>query len=189
MIESVIAAVEVKSSLDKSEIDDIFEKSAKLRVMRSARSKPLVTAFAYDCPNPNLSFLDFSVSFYRTPELSPSSVCLLNQHIFALAQQLGDSKLTPQDEPSSHVMPVLYTPREDTLLVYLHFLSQWVTAGTTAADAFLQYSQNVFSKMTAFHFDLDFLKSITSDEALLNSARRQFERKANEEIGELYKAA
>jgi len=49
MIESVLAAIEVKSSLDKTELDDVFSKSAKLRAMRSGRNRALVTGFAYEC--------------------------------------------------------------------------------------------------------------------------------------------
>lgn len=128
MIESVLAAIEIKSSLEKPELEDIFKKSAKLRAMRSGQRKPLITAFAYECPNPNLSFFDFATAFHRSPEGSPSSVCILNEQLFALARAVGQ-RLVPEDEPNDAALPVLYTPGDDTLLVYVHFLSQWITAG------------------------------------------------------------
>lgn len=188
MIESVLAAIEVKSSLDKSELDDIFKKAAQLRAMRSGRNKSLVTAFTYDCPNPNLSFFDFATSFSRSPTDAPSSVCILNRHLFALARFEG-SRLVPEDEPTLSAIPVLYTSGEDTLLVYLHFLSQWVTAGTSAADAFMRYSQSVFSRMAVFHFGSDFLAAIKASESNLLTARKHFVGKANQDIDGLYAAA
>ena len=183
-----LAAIEVKSSLNKTELDDVFRKSAKLRAMRSGRSRPLVTAFAYECPNANLSFFDFAVRFYRAPETSPSSVCVLNKHLFALARVV-DTKFVLDDEPNTSSIPILYTPREDTLLVYLNFLSQWVTVGTSAAVAFMRYSQGVFSKQSVFYFEDDFLVAVNSSENDLLAARKHFERKANEDIEKLYSAA
>ena len=178
----------MKSSLNKTELDDVFRKSAKLRAMRSGRSRPLVTAFAYECPNANLSFFDFAVRFYRAPETSPSSVCVLNKHLFALARVV-DTKFVLDDEPNTSSIPILYTPREDTLLVYLNFLSQWVTVGTSAAVAFMRYSQGVFSKQSVFYFEDDFLVAVNSSENDLLAARKHFERKANEDIEKLYSAA
>lgn len=188
MIESVLAAIEVKSSLDKSEVDDIFNKSAKLRRMKSGLSKPLVTAFAYDCPNPNLSFFDFSASFASSPDSSPSLICILNQHLFGLAR-LESGRLVPEDNPSMGTLPVLYTPREDTLLIYLHFLSQWVTSGTSAANSFMRYSRNAFARMDAEHFEEDFLNAIRSDEKMRAAARECFKRSGDKEFTDLYKRA
>lgn len=188
MIESVLAAIEIKSSLNKSEIEDIFEKASKLRAMRSGRGRPLVTSFAYECPNPNLSFFDFATAFYRSPDASPSSVCILNAHLYALARMEGQ-QLIPEDEPNTSAIPVLYTPEQDTLLVYLHFLSQLIAAGTRASGAFTRYSQTVFSRMTAFHFDLDFVAAVMSSDSKLRSAREHFKRQPVEDINTLYQAA
>ncbi|PYT03978.1 MAG: hypothetical protein DMF60_16705, partial [Acidobacteria bacterium] len=55
MLDSVLAAIEVKSSLNKSELKDIFSKSSALRRMLALHRVPLVTAFAYECANANLS--------------------------------------------------------------------------------------------------------------------------------------
>lgn len=188
MIESVLAAIEVKSLLDKAELHDIFQKSAKLRAMRSQRVKPLVTAFAYECSNPNLSFFDFAARFYRSPESSPNSICILNKHLFALGRVV-DAKLVLDYEPNADSIPVLYTAKEDTLLVYLNFLSEWVTAGTTAGGAFSRYSQALISKLTGFYFEPDFLLGINSNEDQRLAARKHFERKADGDIEILYAAA
>lgn len=188
MIESVLTAIEIKSSLNKSEIDDIFKKASKLRAMRSGRVKPMVTAFAYKCPNPNLHFFDFATAFYRSPEASPSSICILNKHLYGLARREG-GRLVPEDQPTSSGIPVLYSPAEDTLLVYLHTLSQLIAADTTASGAFTRYSENVFSKMIAFHFDLDFVTAVMSSDSKFRSARNHFKRQGAEDITVLYEAA
>lgn len=188
MIESVIAAIEVKSLLNKTQLDDVLAKSARLRAMRSGRNRPLVTAFAYECPNPNLSFFDFATAFQSSPEASPSAICILNKHLIGLARFV-EKKLVLDDEPNASSIPVLYTPNEDTLLVYLNFLSQWITAGTSAGGAFVRYSQGVFSKLSGFHFDQDFLVAVNSNESHLLAARGFFVRKAHQDIEELYAAA
>lgn len=188
MIESVLAAIEVKSSLDKTELDDVFNKSSKLRGMRTGLSKPLITAFAYECPNANLSFFDFSTSFVSSPDSSPSLICILNQHLFGLAR-LERGRLVPEDNPNIGTLPVLYSPSEDTLLIYLHFLSQWITSGTSAADSFMRYSSSAFAKMDAVHFDKDFLDAIKSDEKVLSAARACFKRGGDKGFDELYRNA
>jgi hypothetical protein len=188
MLESIRAAIEVKSSLNKKELDDIFSKSASLRQMSSAGSIPYVTAFSYECPNSNLSFFDFSTLFISSPELSPSLVCILNKHLFCLARfEAGIA--SPTDEPSRDVMPVLFSPYKDTLLVYLYFLSRWVTSETDGVNYFKSYSDNVFKYMECFHFDRDFLDVIQSDKRKLLKARKCFQRKAESDITSLYAEA
>jgi len=188
MLDSVLAAIEVKSSLNKSEMRDIFSKSAALRRMLALHRRPLVTAFAYECANPNLSFFDFSISFLRSPDHSPSLVCVLNQSVFGLAR-FDTGELLPVDEPSPDAIPVLFTTRRDTLLMYLYFLSRWATSGTRIADLFMSYTKNLFSDMTSFHFDTDFLGAVATDGAALALARTCFERKRKVDIGQLYTEA
>jgi hypothetical protein len=112
----------------------------------------------------------------------------LNKHLFALAR-IVDKKLVLDDEPNASSIPVLYTANEDTLLVYLNFLSQWVTAGTNAAGAFMRYSQGVFSRLSGFHFEPDFLLAVNSSDDHRLVSRKHFERRANEDIEDLYAAA
>jgi hypothetical protein len=193
MIESVLAAVEVKSSLDKSGLDNIFNKSNRLRSMicndgNPTKIRPLVTAFAYECPNLNLSFFDFATSFAYAPDYSPSLICILNRGLFGLAEIVA-GKSVPLDEPHSGATPILYQPGEDSLLVYLYFLSCWAGIGTTAAQTFRQYSISLFSSMTGFHFDVDFISAVAMNETARNTARKCFLRKASSDIKDLYKAA
>jgi hypothetical protein len=110
MIESVFAAVEVKSSLGKSDLVDIFQKSSTLRTMEfnvgdSPMRRPFVTAFAYKCPNANLSFFDFATYFARAPESSPSLICILNASLFSLAD-IVSGKTVPTVFPPC--VPVLF---------------------------------------------------------------------------------
>jgi len=81
------AAIEVKSSLNKSELDDLFKKSISLRSMNynannPAVTSPLVTAFAYECRNLNLSLSDFATFFAYALDRSPSLICVLNRDLF-----------------------------------------------------------------------------------------------------------
>lgn len=188
MIESIVAAIEVKSSINKNELEDIFCKSAKLRTMGTPTHRPLVTVFAYQCPNINLSFFDFSTSFSLAPDHCPSLICVLNQGLFGLAK-LDEGKTLPIDAPEPHAIPVLFSTKEDTLLIYLYFLSRWVTAGTNSAELFKRYSSKLFASLNAFHFDKDFLGAVKSDASTLAAARTKFERNANKDIEMLYESA
>lgn len=193
MVESVVAAIEVKSKLDKSSVKDIFRKSCSLRTMQcvaggSHFAPPLVTAFAYQCPNTNLSFFDFATWFVRAQHRSPSLVCTLNDSLFGLAETLG-GQTVPADEPSSGAFPILCRAGEDALLVYFYFLSRWVSKGTTRSQQFRSYSDQLFSTMTCFGFDRDFLDAVGSDEAARQAARDCFKRKASADIQELYASA
>jgi hypothetical protein len=188
MIESVCAAIEVKSSLDKGDLDDIFSKSRSLRQMSSSGDLPYVTAFSYECTNPNLCFFDFSMYFSSSPVLSPSLVCILNRNLFCLAK-FDAGKAFPVDEPNSRAVPVLFSPGEDTLLVYLYFISRWIIKNAEGADFFKRYSDNVFQDMECFHFDADFLEAIEADNTKLLKARECFKGKANCDINSLYTEA
>jgi hypothetical protein len=192
MVESVLAGIEVKSSLDKAELEDIFGKSSTLRAMRNTsgltQNHPFITAFAYDCANINLSFFDFAASFFNSPDYSPSMICILNKSLFGLADTRG-GKIIPVDEPIPNSIPVLYQSGEDTLLVYIYFLSRWITADTGQAELFRQYSDNLFSRMTSFNFDIDFLKMLAKDMKSRLIARDCFLRKASVPIEELYTIA
>jgi hypothetical protein len=190
LVESVLAAIEVKSSLDKSELEDIFKKSKLLRSMNchvsnSAVRYPLVTAFAYGCSNLNLSFFDFATLFMGASEYSPSLVCILNQGLFGLAN-VAPGKATPVDEPCPSALPVLYRTQKDTLLVYLYFLSRWGGMEASAAQVFRRYSGSLFSSMKCFYFDMDFLRMIASSETIRNATRKRFLRRASSNIQNLY---
>jgi hypothetical protein len=185
MLDSVLAAIEVKSSLNKSEMNDIFSKCAALRRMLALDKRPLVTGFAYECANSNLSFFDFATSFSYSPDHSPSLVCILNQSIFGLAR-VDNGALLPVDEPHPDAIPVLFTTNEDTLLMYLYFLSRWATSGTGIADLFMRYSADLFSHMRSFHFDADFLDAVATDKSALAAARKCFERKRKVDIDHPY---
>jgi len=189
MVESVYAAFEIKSSLGTSELQDIFSKAQKLRSMKcipgSLTSPPLVTAFAYQCPNSKLAYFDFAVNSQRFPNFTPSLICILNQALFGLIRKEGT---TPSliDQPSVGHIPVIFQTQEDTLLIYIYLLSRWATAGTDSVDTFMKYSEKVFSGLKGFHFDADFLDSVTSDPSALNKARTCFEGNSNKNIKDAY---
>jgi len=193
MLESVLAAVEVKSSLGASDLQDIFGKAQKLRSMKCAGTgsfvcPPLVTAFAYECPNTRLAFFDFAVHSAKFPGFTLTLICILNQALFGLAREEGVTFL-PVDQPNADHIPVMFETRDDTLLIYLYFLSRWAAMGSKAVDTFLKYSEAVFSNLTAFHFDADFLHLVASDSSARSKARSCFGGKPDKSIKEAYLTA
>jgi hypothetical protein len=190
MIESVLAALEVKSRLDSTDLEDILKKAAALRRMRrntddEPSGQPFVTGFAYGCDNLNLSFFDFAAAFVVARELSPSLVCVLDLGLFGLAESVG-GRVVPVADPSARAFPILYVAGEDSLLVYLYFLSEWAGMETRASHQFRRYSESLFSGMTCFRFDADFLERIDLDEVLRKRARQSFLRKPNADVAVLY---
>ena len=193
MVESVVAAIEVKSTLGKAALDDIFQKSSALRRMALGAANPptgptRITAFAYKCPNLRLSFFDFAASFGRSPKHSPSLICILNAALFGLAE-LGSKSADPVDEPHSGAVPVFYDLGEDALLLYLYFLSRWAAMGTSTAEVLRRYSGALFSRMTCFQFDADFLDAVLASDDARARARGCFEGQPDGDIEELYTRA
>jgi len=192
MVESIYAAFEIKSSLGTTDLQDIFSKAQRLRSMKciagSLSSPPLVTAFAYQCPNSKLAFFDFAVHSLKFPNFIPSLICILNQALFGLARKDG-TMLSPIEQPSAGHTPVIFQTQEDTLLIYIYLLSRWATAGTDSVDTFMKYSEKVFSGLVAFHFDADFLCSVTSNTSALEKARTCFEGNSSKNIKDAYKIA
>jgi hypothetical protein len=127
MLESIAAFVEVKSTLNSAEIEDIFRKSKLARSMLLPpegpwAGGPVVTAFAYTCANVNLAFYDYACRFWAAKEQAPSVVCILNKAVFALVEALAGS-LLPTDLPCRTAIPALFRSGEDSLLLYVYLLS------------------------------------------------------------------
>ena len=193
LLESVPAAIEVKSSLSVRDLHDIFSKTEKLRSMKCASAEaffcpPLVTAFAYKCQNTKLTFFDFSIHMHMFPDFTPTLICILNQALFGLVRQDGATFLQV-DQPGAGNIPVMLETQDDTLLIYLYFLSRWASMGSKTVDTFLKYSDVVFSNLTAFHFDTDFIRRIASDSSARDKARACFKGKPGESIKEAYVTA
>lgn len=193
MLESVLAAFEVKSSLDKRELQDIFSKAQKLRSMKcmstaSFFSPPLVTAFAYKCLNSKLAFFDFAVHSQESPDFTPSLICVLNQALFGLARSEGTA-LLPVAQPSAGHIPVMFQTQVDTLLIYIYFLSRWAIPKSKTIGTFMKYSDMVFSNLVVFHFDNDFLCRVTSSPSALDKARTCFKGNSSKSINDAYAIA
>lgn len=161
----------------------------KLRSMKctaeSLTSPPLVTAFAYQCPNSKLSFFDFAIHSQKFPNFTPSLICILNQALFGLARKEGTT-LSPIEQLSAGHIPVIFQTQENTLLIYTYLLSRWATAGADSVDTFMKYSEKVFSGLVAFHFDTDFLYRVTSDPSARSKARTCFEGNFSKSIKDAY---
>jgi len=191
LIESVLTAIEVKSSLDKSELEKIFMDSKSLRSMKyhvsyTPTNSTLVTAFAYECTNLNLSFFDFSTLFRDYSIYSPSLICILNKGFFGFVD-IVEKKVEPMMyEPSRNSLPALFDSNKDTLLFYIYFLSRLSGMGPTIIEVFTRYCDSFFSGVECFYFGEDFLNLVASDEAIKNTARKCFERRASADIKDLY---
>ena len=194
LIESVLAAIEVKSHLNQAELKTIFENSKSLRSMKCfasyapLRLAPSVTAFAYECANLNLSFFDFSTLFRDYSAYSPSLICILNKGLFGF-MNMGEKKTELEHEPCKSSLPALFNSDRDALLLYIYFLSGLSGMDTTTLQTFTQYCDSFFSAIELFYFDGDFLDLVASDETVRNIARKCFERKASAKIEDLYKEA
>jgi len=176
MVESVLVAHETKSSLNASELEDIWAKVGSLRALKYSAAvplqRPVTTAFAYRCPNMKLSFFDYCHYYVATPEGAPAAVCILNQGIFCLSASEGD-RLVAKDQAAAGVVPTLIAAGADSLLVYLYLLCRWVTGEPQAAEVLMEYSQGFADSLTAFHFDDDFLRA-TADAERAKVARQCF---------------
>jgi hypothetical protein len=186
MIESVVAAIEIKSSLDLSDLEDIMQKTEALRAMRCDGDLPNVTAFAYKCSNRSLAFFDYAVALRRSPRRAPNLVCVLNDGLFGTASPDTDAVFPFSDTAASR--PALLATDQDTLLIYLYLLSRWASS-TPSLKTFEHYSQKLFSTVQAFQFDDDFLDILASDDAAHSAARQCFVRRTKEDINLLYQKA
>jgi hypothetical protein len=192
MLESVFFTIEVKSELNKDELDDIFKKSRALRSMGAApqglrRKTPVSTAFAYECPNLNLSCFDFAVQTSIDGELGTNFICVLNQGVFGLVEW-ANGVAVPSLEPNwsdGDIRPALFSAGEDSLLLYLWSLTG-MTPGSTSEAYLRQHFDAAFAPMSAFVFDSDFLELVTTDEMARQTARHEFMRTGRELIGDVY---
>lgn len=191
MVESIAACIETKSSLRLADLNDIFQKSSKLRQLSHLRTGtwqdgPLVTGFSYRCPNPNLSFFDYAVNFWRNKKNAPGPICLLNHGIFvALSRLNGELVVGDMAGPSS--VPGFLRARFDALLVYVYLLSRWVAA--ELEETWRAYSDELFKAQTGFSFAPEFLDRLTSSDAAYKTARGSFLKRPNSEISDLYEEA
>jgi hypothetical protein len=187
MLESVSVAVEIKSSLNKDEIGDIFTKAAKLRRMKHVPSPlslahAIVVAFSYQCSNIALSFFDFCTAFYQHKIHSPSLVCVLNQGIFGFTDGSG----VIGREPHETLMPAFYETSEDSLLVLLYYLSSHATNNAALGEIIIQYSRNLFEGVRSLRFGDDFAAALQSNPANVVLARQCFERITLAELDKAY---
>lgn len=193
MLESVLAAVEIKSSLESKDLTDIINKSSILRTMRCAGKgttvcPPVVVAFAYECPNLSLAFYDFAVNFRVNPTKSPSLVCTLSSGLLFLARPDG-AALVPTDVPTAGLVPAIASAGEDSLLIFLYFLSRLAALGSDTVDTMLSYSIPVFAARRVHHFDDDFLSAVAGDDSARQRARECFKRTQSAPFEQLYRDA
>jgi len=192
MLESVLAAIEVKSMLNTAEIKDVFQKSAALRGMKCAGKgsgpcPPVVSAFAYTCDNLLLAFFDFACEYTLAPALSPTIICVLNEGLLRLCRLDGRS-LVPEDVPSAGLIPAaLLGP--DALFVFVYTLSSWASVGGGSLGVYRAYGREVFGAATAVCFDEDYLSAVVNNTDVRQRARGAYLRPGKATFEELYKTS
>jgi|GEM_PF-4524384 len=180
MLESVSVALEIKSTLNKEEVRDIFAKAGKLRRMKHLPSPlslahPIVAAFSYQCANIALSFFDFCTAFYQHKTDSPSLICVLNQGIFGFTDGSDGSAILSRS-PHQTLVPAFYATAEDSLLVLLYYLSTHAINNNALGNIIIEYSRTLFAGVGTFRFEDDFAAALQSNPAHMGLARRCFER-------------
>lgn len=187
MIESIVAAFETKSALTRATIRDIFSKTAALRAMNCNVLRPKVTAFAYRCPNRNLSFFDYATSAGDLPAGAVPLVCILNSSVFGMVNPVSHAGLSQRELAEG--IPVLLRSGKDSLLLYIFILSSWSSLDASYATLFRAYNESLFAEAKGFFFGEDFLEAIRSDADARSSARQCFVGKARSDIKSIYRKA
>jgi hypothetical protein len=192
-LESVLVALEVKSTLDLDEIADIFKKSRSLVELvnqpgRSPGFMPKTAVFSYRCDNPNLAFLDYAISMHRNGVNSPNLMCLLGSAVMGLAREHGNAvHLT--DEWTADSFPVFLRCGADALLLFFFHLSYWASMATAQVSDFKRYVRTAFSTAEAFHFDRYFLDALVANPGQIDKVRDGFKRRGDSGIEALYQEA
>ena len=193
MIESVLAAIEIKSFLNAAEIQDVFRKTTLLRGMACAGKgagpcPPLVCAFAYTCDNLALAFFDFACAYALAPASSATLICVLNEGLLCLCRQDGDS-LVPVDVPAAGLIPAAAVLGPDALLMFVYTLSGWASLGGGSLDVYRAYGRHVFATATVVYFEDDYLSAVTGSATVRGKARQAYLRPGSASLTELYKAS
>jgi len=195
MIESVVTAVEVKSTLDGQEMRKIFENTEKLHEMRvgfpgaSVVSVP-VTAFAYSVENLGLTYFDFAAASVASPHSAPREICILNEGLLTHAQVYPE-QVVPYPKADRMTTPVLLRGGTDSLLLFIFLLCRWMGGGerVVRSDLFRLYAEPLFKQVQSFYFDRDFLDIVGRDQELRTKARALFSGRRDMELGERYAKA
>lgn len=195
MIESVLAAIEIKSKLGKKEIDDVFRKGAALHGMSvgpgPVASPPRTCAFAYACDNSVLAFFDFA-SAYRAagnPKSSPTIICVLNSGILGFFRRDKERLVPEEDCPESGRIPGFANLNQDALLFFLHFLSNWASLRQTPLEVYRAYFGAAFASVSVDWFDEDYLARIAEDPDVRQRARQAYLGAGNARFSDLYKTS
>ena len=192
VLESVVVALETKSELNATEMNDIFAKAASLREMVRAAPplgrQPRAVGFAYTCPNINLSFFDFNMCYKERGVDSPSAVCALGHGVFTFATSAGDS-VAITDEIHDSNLAVYFAAGQDSLLLLLYLLSRWTTSSSINMGLFRRYLDAAFKGASVFWFDSDFLERTYKDQGARKTARSCFTGRAARPIRKLYEEA
>lgn len=179
-IESVKVAFEIKSNLSKKDLEKIFLEAKNLMEMKRVNGNefPLISGFSYNCTNVNLAYYDFVNNFIKNKEQSPALICILNKAIFCLMSNSG----VPTFVPKSDLIPTLINAGEDSLLLFVYFLSSFLIEPINA-KAIRNYSKELFKDLSSFSFENSFFTKMniaTRKKFMGKNAKRNIEDIYNE---------
>jgi hypothetical protein len=188
MVESVLAALEVKSRLGVREIQDIANKAAslhRLATTNGALRPVLVTAFGYQCDNLNLAFYDYATSCVPNSQQAVTAICVLNQGILLTCQRDAD-RLVPAWIVGAGSVPTMAECGLDSLLMYVYFLSDVASMGGRGGRAWLHYGRSLLNGASVRYFDDDYLQRVCRDDDARRTARGAYLRAGNRTFAEVY---
>jgi hypothetical protein len=176
-VESVKLVFEIKSDLNSSELEKIFNEAGNLiTASKVSGCKPQIAAFAYKCTSLKLMFYDF-VTRSLTGEGYPSLICILNVGIFCYLDAEGAISKSPDE----NCIPIFLRTGDDSLLLFTYLLTEHITE-LHITSVIKKYSSQLFGNIDYFTFDKSFLKRLEAGE----NYRKKFEGNYEVDIQEVY---
>ena len=159
-IESIKIVFEIKSNFGKTEVDKIYQEAQNLSGKARAKkeNQPKVVGFCYKCSNIKLAYFDFVSNYLNPSNDHPSLICILNVGILCFLQKDGSISKAPNSE----YLPILLETNEDSLLVFMYLLTEYLCEGQIASTI-RRYSSHIYKEMPYFGFEDFFINELKSN--------------------------
>ena len=145
-IETVACTIEVKSSLDKSELEKSIENVSSVRKLKkqSVNGRLFPTAgmvFAFDSTASMDTLYSNFVSMVAnySPEERPSCLCVLGKGLIVCADKADSSRIVML--PSGNTYYALLKNSNDSLLIFYLLLMQVLSSSITFVPNMMEYAQ------------------------------------------------
>lgn len=201
MIESICAFIEVKSNLEKDDVEDIIAKCTKIKEFKDRYNSPshdfpIVTVFVFNCQNVNIRFFDLALHNCKKSIVMPNPICIINKGVFSLIE-IKSNTIFPTVNTDSGKKLGFFKTDIDSLLLYFYLICRRAISWTNkykynlqpVLDTIMAYSKPFFQNQNAFYFDDDFLKLLHNDPDKAKEVRELFKGKGDCDISDIYKKA